>query len=429
VLYELFTGCRAFSGRSMKELLEEHEVQLQAPSSLVPEIEPEIEQVILRCLENDPTRRPSSAQAVGEALPGDSTYAEAMAAAQQRADRIAQFRSELGELQRVGVLEIDDAQRVAMETYHRGVLREYVERFDIDTTERSKQLSLGMRIVSFLGALAFSASVFYFFYRFWGLLSTPNQVALLVASPLLALVGTEYVARRDRSGYFSLLTALLAFTCLVLDVTILRRIFNIVPSEADLFLWGLFGLTLAYGYGHRLLLWLGLFFVASFVSASIVDWTGALGSAYLLRPESYLVPGLVIFALSMFLPHREHPRFPTIYRLFGLLYFLIPVLVLANSGIASSLPLDPATTEIIYQLLGFASCATAIWLGIARRWRETVNLGATFFVIFLYSKFVDWWWDWMPKYLFFFLVGLTALGVLTLLRRYRAALTPSPQGA
>jgi hypothetical protein len=44
----------------------------------------------------------------------------------------------------------------------------------------------------------------------------------------------------------------------------------------------------------------------------------------------------------------------------------------------------------------------------------------TFFLIFLYTKFFDWWWNWMPKYLFFFVLGLTAVLFLVTLRRLRA---------
>jgi uncharacterized membrane protein len=49
-----------------------------------------------------------------------------------------------------------------------------------------------------------------------------------------------------------------------------------------------------------------------------------------------------------------------------------------------------------------------------------VNTGMTFFVIFLYTKFFDWWWEIMPKYLFFLVLGLTAILLLLVLRRLRA---------
>ncbi len=47
-------------------------------------------------------------------------------------------------------------------------------------------------------------------------------------------------------------------------------------------------------------------------------------------------------------------------------------------------------------------------------------MGAAFFAIFLITRFVAWWWEWMPKYLFFFLVRAIALGLLTAFRRLRA---------
>jgi uncharacterized membrane protein len=48
-----------------------------------------------------------------------------------------------------------------------------------------------------------------------------------------------------------------------------------------------------------------------------------------------------------------------------------------------------------------------------------VNTGVTFFVIFLYTKFYNWWWEVMPKYLFFLVVGLSAVLLLFVFRRLR----------
>ena len=50
-----------------------------------------------------------------------------------------------------------------------------------------------------------------------------------------------------------------------------------------------------------------------------------------------------------------------------------------------------------------------------------MNTGLTFFVIFLYTKLFDWWWLSMPKYLFFLLLGLSAVLILLILRRLRSA--------
>ena len=51
--------------------------------------------------------------------------------------------------------------------------------------------------------------------------------------------------------------------------------------------------------------------------------------------------------------------------------------------------------------------------------RLWINTGVVFFVIFLYTKFYDWWWDLLPKYLFFLILGLTAVLVLLAMKRLR----------
>ncbi|MCP4659765.1 MAG: protein kinase, partial [bacterium] len=76
VLYELFTGRRAFVADSREELLRLHrEAPPRPPSHLVDGLDPGIGQVILRCLEKEPHARPASAQAVAAALPGRSALA------------------------------------------------------------------------------------------------------------------------------------------------------------------------------------------------------------------------------------------------------------------------------------------------------------------------------------------------------------------
>jgi predicted Ser/Thr protein kinase len=81
VLYEIFTGKRAFSVESLPELVRvRSESAPSKPSSLVKDLDPAVERVILRCLEPDPANRMSSALSVAAALPGGDPLAAALAA-------------------------------------------------------------------------------------------------------------------------------------------------------------------------------------------------------------------------------------------------------------------------------------------------------------------------------------------------------------
>jgi hypothetical protein len=82
VLYEVYTGKRAFEAASLADLmkLRQSDTTPTNPSSLVKEIDPLVERVILRCLERDPKDRPSSALQVAATLPGGDPLQAALAA-------------------------------------------------------------------------------------------------------------------------------------------------------------------------------------------------------------------------------------------------------------------------------------------------------------------------------------------------------------
>ena len=57
VLYELFTGRKAFEAATLAEWRRKHaEEQPTSPSTVTPDFDPVVERVILRCLEKDPRR-------------------------------------------------------------------------------------------------------------------------------------------------------------------------------------------------------------------------------------------------------------------------------------------------------------------------------------------------------------------------------------
>src|SRR5262249_2810637 len=81
VLFEIFTGQRAYDAKTLHELRQQHESGRRlTASSVVGDLDPAVEPTIDRCLERDPDRRPGSALAVAASLPGGDPLAEALAA-------------------------------------------------------------------------------------------------------------------------------------------------------------------------------------------------------------------------------------------------------------------------------------------------------------------------------------------------------------
>ncbi|MFB0936831.1 MAG: DUF2157 domain-containing protein [Propionivibrio sp.] len=345
-------------------------------------------------------------------------------AAQQRADRIRIFRQELEQLATEGVLQLTAAQQKEVNTHHDTLLAELSQSFDIDRNTRSRQLSWGMRIASFLGALALAASVFFLFRQFWGLFSENVQAGILIVASLATFGATMLVRSRDATGYFTKLSAMVAFACFVLNVFMIGQIFNITPSDRALVPWAIYALLLAYLCDLRLLLTAGLICLVAFMAARVGTWSGIYWIHFGERPENFIPAAVAIFALPQIVRHVRYEQFPAVYRLVGLLSFFLPVLVLSHWGRGSYLDWPPSTVEGLYQLAGFLFSALAIWLGLRRQWTETANTGVVFFVIFLYTKFYDWWWDLLPKYLFFLVLGLTALLVLLIMKRLRRSGDP-----
>ena len=339
--------------------------------------------------------------------------------AQQRVDQIDSFNRELAELTRDQVLVLSDAQRQAVEQYQQGIIQQLRKEHDVDSTQSEKQLSWGMRIASFLGAVAMAASLFFMFYQFWGRFGTVSQVTILVAAPLLAFIATVIVAGKDKSGYFTKLIGLVTFACFVLNISMLGQIFNITPSDNALIVWAALALLLAYAYDVRLLQVAAVLCIIAFVSARVGTWSGVYWIHFGYRPENFFPVALLLFFLPQWIDHRRFTGFALSYRVFGMITLFLPVLILSNWGQASYLNANPNRIEIAYQLVGFSVSAAAIAYGIRRGYAHVVNTGTVFFFIFLYTKFFDWWWNAMPKYVFFLILSIISIAVLVLMTRLR----------
>ena len=101
VLYELFTGKRAFEASTLGELIElrRSDTTPTTPTSIVKDLDPVVDGVIDRCIQRDPARRPSSALQVAAALPGGDPIAAALAAGETPSPEMVAAAPKEGALQ------------------------------------------------------------------------------------------------------------------------------------------------------------------------------------------------------------------------------------------------------------------------------------------------------------------------------------------
>ncbi|MFL6247364.1 MAG: serine/threonine-protein kinase [Thermoanaerobaculia bacterium] len=98
VMYELFTGKAAHSARTLPERVRDAASEITTPSSIIRDLDPAVDRIILRCLSGDPAQRPHSARQVIESLPGGDPLAAAMAAGETPSPRIVAAAGSEGSL-------------------------------------------------------------------------------------------------------------------------------------------------------------------------------------------------------------------------------------------------------------------------------------------------------------------------------------------
>lgn len=326
-----------------------------------------------------------------------------------RLDQVLAFKAELMALAEEGVT-LDPATLDRIRAHHTQLL----------AATPDDRLSVGMRLASFVGAVALACAVFFLFYRFWGALNATQQVAILVTAPI-ALVGVTHALHRwEKSGYFASLGALAAFAAFILELTTLGMIFNLPPTPHAFLAYGLFGLLLGWSYDLRLPHFAGLVGVGLWITALPGTLQGELIGDVFSRGEGLMVAG----ALILLLPRGEpRVRWHVDHRIVGMIGLFLGNFILSVAGNQSWLPWDHDLIEGLYQFFGFAVSAGLVWWGVRERKVDLANGGMIYFTTLCLIKAVDWWWDWLPRWLFFLLLAAVAIGVMLGLRRIRVATT------
>jgi serine/threonine-protein kinase len=99
ILYEMFSGKRRFEAKTLTELIALHrDARTLSLSSTLRDIDPAVERVIARCLDEDPAGRPGSAHAVIAALPGGDPLQAALEAGETPSPEMVAASGRVGDL-------------------------------------------------------------------------------------------------------------------------------------------------------------------------------------------------------------------------------------------------------------------------------------------------------------------------------------------
>jgi len=94
VLYEMYSGKRAFDAPTVAEMTRLREEALPTLATHVRDLDPSVERVVKKCLDPDPQKRPPTALAVALALPGGDPLAAALAAGETPSPELVASASE-----------------------------------------------------------------------------------------------------------------------------------------------------------------------------------------------------------------------------------------------------------------------------------------------------------------------------------------------
>ena len=339
---------------------------------------------------------------------------------QLRASSIITFREELARLEAEGVVVLEPALRERIHAHHDATLAALAATGDVDLSAAAARLSAGMRIATLLGTIALSAAYGLFVSSHWGTLSLTLQLALVSLPPLLLVVLTHVAAARERSGYVASLIATVAAIAFATNLGTLGQLFNLPDSRTALLAVGAFAMLLAYGDGLTLPLIVGI--------GGIGGWLWTLGAIPLglwwRDGFGVIEPLLLVGLLALTAPAwiRGPAKFAPWWRGMGAAALIIGLLVVENIGQTSAFAAaDLHTIELGYKLFGAVVLTALIAWGIRRDHRVVVQVGSAGAVLYLFMRMVDWFWELVPQWLFFLLVGGFALAVLLVLRRLHGA--------
>ncbi len=335
---------------------------------------------------------------------------------------------------------------------------------------QERKLGRGVTILVNLGAIVLGAGLLIFFASNWIEFPRSMKIASLFALTLFFYVAGFELTQGRRWSFPTLGLALIFLGCVMFgtDIVLLALIYDLTAEHAWSFLidWVAW-LAVAYLVRSRLILFLGLIGIVGWFGAEVgYCWGGYW--LYLGRPFHFIGLGACLLAVAGLHAWRDQRGFAAAWALVGLLVIYLSTLVLSIFDLQKHVRLDVSTASVtvwfllvapyllavaalvfvhlrwrrmsladpamlvvvfLMALMSLASViattpdpralwfillltlltSAGIYLGIAWESAVFLNTSLVFFAINIYTRFYEYFWDAMPKSLFFIVGGATLI--------------------
>lgn len=340
-----------------------------------------------------------------------------------RAEQIRAFRDEVRSLEAEGVVALAPEAAANVHRHQEALLAGLGIDGDVDLSREEARLSVGMRIATLLGAIALSAAWAMFVREMWDDLGLVAKLVLVWVPPVLLASLTHFSVSHERSGYVASIVASVASVALLVAIVATWRVYALAPSQHVFLAVGAFALFLAYRYGLGLVLLIGIVGMGGWLWALTAFIQGSRWEDAFDIVEPLLAVGILSFLLPRLLVGGP-ASFAPIWRAAGAIMGTAALLILGISHHASVFEhtFRPELVETGYQIVGFVAFVSMIGVGLRRDEMILVRTGAVGLVLFLLLRMVDWFWDTIPQWLFFLIVGALAVGSILVMLRVRRQL-------
>jgi uncharacterized membrane protein len=335
---------------------------------------------------------------------------------------------------------------------------------------QERKLGRGVTILVNLGAIVLAAGLLIFFASNWIEFPRSAKIASLFALTLFFYVAGFELTQGRRWSFPTLGLAVMFLGCVMFgtDIVLLALIYDLTAEHAwSLLIDWVAWLAVAYLVRSRLILFLGLVGIVGWFGAEVgYCWGGYW--LYLGRPFHFIGLGACLLAVGGLHAWRGQRGFAAAWALVGLLVIYLSTLMLSIFDLQKEIRLDVSTARVTVWLLLVAPylLAVAALLFVHLRWRRTsladppvlvvlfllalmslasviattpdpralwfillltlltsagiylgiawesavfLNTSLVFFAINIYTRFYEYFWDAMPKSLFFIIGGATLI--------------------